>query len=249
MIILLPPSETKRDGGDERAALDWSRLSFPELTEARQTVAARLTELAADPATSQRALGISSKQGFEVERNRVLTSAPVMPALERYTGVLFDGLDAPSLTTAERDFAHKTVVVHSALFGPVGAGDAIPAYRLSHNSKLPGLGLKAHWRKPVTDVLAGVEGMQLDLRSEAYAQLGSASPHSVYLRVVTEGAGGKRVALSHFNKKSKGVFTRALISAGIMHRSVDSLIGWSQSAGFRLEPGKPGELDLVVTKA
>ena len=249
MIILLPPSETKRDGGDHGSTLDWSRLSFPALTEHRQAVAARLTQLTGDPEAARRALGLSTTQQFEVERNRTFEFAPVMSALKRYTGVLFDGLDAPSMTPAERSFAHKVLVVHSALFGPVAAGDLIPAYRLSHNSRLPGMTLKSHWRQSVTDALASVEGLQLDLRSEAYAQLGAASPNSIYLRVVNEAPDGKRVALSHFNKKSKGLFSRALINAGIEHSTVESLMAWARGAGFRLEHGAPGELDLVVPNA
>jgi len=249
VIVLLPPSETKRDGGDQSETLDWSRLSFPALTDLRKTVASGLTQLAGDSLAARRVLGLSVKQQFEVERNRVLETAPVLPALERYTGVLFDGLDAASMTDAEWSFARDTVVVHSALFGPVGAADPIPAYRLSHNSRLPGLSLKSHWRSSVTSALAGADGLQLDLRSEAYAQLGAASANSVYLRVVTEGADGKRVALSHFNKKSKGIFSRALISAGVRHTSTESLISWARGAGFRLEPGAPGELDLVVANA
>ncbi|MBH0055185.1 MULTISPECIES: YaaA family protein [unclassified Salinibacterium] len=249
MIILLPPSETKRDGGDDNAALDLTQLSFPQLTEERNALSHALIELAGDTDAAQRALGISAKQLFEVERNRTLEASPVMPALKRYTGVLFDGLDAASLTPEEWAFAEKSVVVHSALFGPIGAGDPIPAYRLSHNSKVPGLPLKRYWRAPVSAALAAVEGLQLDFRSEAYTQLGAASADSIYLRVVTEGADGKRVALSHFNKKSKGLFARALIRAGIDHNSIDSLLTWANGAGFRLEHGAPGELDLVVENA
>ena len=61
MIILLPPSETKRDGGDHDSTLDWSRLSFPALTEQRQAVAARLTELTKNSEAARRALGLSVK--------------------------------------------------------------------------------------------------------------------------------------------------------------------------------------------
>jgi len=246
VIVLLPPSETKRDGGEQGSTLDWSRLSFPTLTQQRHVVAARLSELVGDSEAARRSLGLSVKQQFEVERNRTIESSPVMPALERYTGVLFDGLDARSMTSAERSFANDTVLVHSALFGPVRAGDRIPAYRLSHNSRLSGLTLKSHWRKSVTETLSAVSGLQLDLRSEAYTQLGAASQDSVYLRVVTEGTDGKRVAMSHFNKKSKGIFSRALISAGVAHLTIDSLLSWAGGAGFRLERGAPGELDLVV---
>ncbi|MEV8255052.1 peroxide stress protein YaaA [Rhodoglobus sp. NPDC076762] len=249
MIVLLPPSETKRDGGDDCAVLDLSRLSFESLTPQRDAVVSAVTELSQDTQSAQKALGISAKQLFEVERNRTLTSSAVLPALDRYTGVLFDGLDAASLTREERNFAAETVLVHSAMFGPISVGDRIPAYRLSHNSKIPGLPLKKHWREPASQVLGALGGLQLDLRSEAYSQLGATSRDSVYLRVVTEGPGGKRVALSHFNKKSKGVFTRALISAGIHHSSVDSLLEWSRDAGHRLERGAAGELDLIVENA
>ena len=54
------------------------------------------------------------------------------------------------------------------------------------------------------------------------------------------------MALSHFNKKGKGEFTRAVIAAGIEHATLESLVAWAATAGIRLEAGAPGELDLVV---
>lgn len=247
MIVLLPPSETKRDGGDEDSHLHWSRLSFPALSEPRKSVADQLRQLVVDSEAARRALSLSIRQQYEIERNRRLELAPVLPALERYTGVLFDGLDVISMSMAERSFAAESMVVHSALFGLISVGDLIPAYRLSHNSRLPNLTLRSHWRPAIGEVLAGVAGLQLDLRSEAYAQLGATSSNGVYVRVVTDEVGnGKRVALSHFNKKSKGIFSRALISAGIHHPTAESLMEWAAGAGFRLERGAPGELDLVV---
>ena len=90
-----------------------------------------------------RALKLEPRQAAEVERNRRLRDAPTMPAIDRYTGVLFDALDASTLSTEARAFAATTVVVHSALFGLVGALDPIPAYRLSHDSRVPGVRLRA----------------------------------------------------------------------------------------------------------
>jgi cytoplasmic iron level regulating protein YaaA (DUF328/UPF0246 family) len=86
----------------------------------------------------------------------------------------------------------------------------------------------------------------LDLRSESYATLGPAPESAVYLRVVSEGPGGRRVALNHFNKKGKGEFARAVIAAGIDHATVGDLVAWARAAGIRLEEGAPGELELVV---
>ncbi len=169
-----------------------------------------------------------------------------MAAMDRYTGVLFDGLDAASLSETERDFAGQHVFIHSALFGPISARDAIPAYRLSHNSRLPELPLKKHWAPAVSQELAAVSGLVLDLRSEAYVDLGPVPEGSWYLRVVSEGPDGAVRALNHFNKKAKGEFTRALIRAGLDHADSSELIGWAGTTGWRLRESAPGTLELTV---
>lgn len=245
MLLVLPPSETKRDGGADGSSLDVASLSFPELTRHRRSTLAALRTLSQNVAASTKALGLGATQRDEVLRNRALRSSPVMPALERYTGVLYDGLEAETLTPAEREFADRHIVIHSALFGLVRAGDPIPAYRLSHDSRLPELSLRSHWKAPISQTLRDYPGLVLDLRSESYAHLGPA-PEATYLRVVSEGPGGRKVALSHFNKKAKGQFARAIISAQVDHESVESLLSWAVSQGIRLEPGALGELDLVV---
>ena len=245
MLLVLPPSETKRDGGDA-TPLSLAALSFPELTPQRKAAIAALRTLSRSVAGSLEALSLGPTQRFEIDRNRALSKAPVMPALERYTGVLYDGLEAGSLSAAERDFAGEHVAIHSALFGLLRSGDPIPAYRLSHDSRLPGLPLRRHWRAAVTAALAREHGLVVDLRSESYASLGPAPEGAAYIRVVSEDARGRRTALSHFNKKSKGEFARAVIAAGVDHATVEELVEWAASTGIRLERGAPGELELVV---
>ena len=246
MLLLLPPSETKRDGGADDSRLDLGALRFPELTAQRTAAIAALGRLSRGVDASRTALGLGPTQRFEIDRNRSLRSSPVMPALERYTGVLYDGLDVGALSVGERSFAARHVVVHSALFGLLGADDPIPAYRLSHDSRLPGLSLRKHWATPVSDALTTATGLVLDLRSEAYAALGPAPAGSLYLRVVSENPAGRRVALSHFNKKGKGEFVRAVIASGQAHETAGSLLEWAAATGIRLEPGAAGELDLVL---
>ena len=245
MLLLLPPSETKRDGVEGGTALDFDALSFPELTPQRRAAVAALRRLSRRVADSTAALHLGATQRFEIDRNRAIATSPTMPALERYTGVLYDALGVPSLTTAERAFAHEHLVVHSALFGLLRAGDPIPAYRCSHDSKLPGLPLRQLWRGAVTAILAAGPGLVLDLRSEPYAALGPA-PTAEMLRVVSEDAAGRRAAISHANKHSKGALVRALLTAGHDHGSVDSLLAWAGAHGIRLERAAPGVLELVV---
>ncbi|MDF2576191.1 MAG: hypothetical protein K0S05_3103 [Agromyces sp.] len=253
MLILLPPSETKRDGG-EGMPLDLSALSFPELTALRAELVERVVALAADAEAMMRRLRLGPRLAFEVERNRTLRTSPTRPAVDRYTGVLFDALDAGSLDAPSRSFAARTLVVHSALFGLVGALDAVPAYRLSHDSRLAGLPLRRHWQGSIAERLADREGLIVDLRSEGYADLGPAPArtNSVFVRVVAEDADGRRRALNHFNKQAKGRFARALLESKTELDTVGELIDWASTAGFALELSRsrsgdvPRELELVA---
>lgn len=252
MLVLLPPSETKRDGGD-LPPLDLDGLSFRDLRGARSVVIAATRTLADDPDAMKRALKLGPRQAAEVERNRVLLEAPTMPAIDRYTGVLFDALDAPSLDAPAREYAGAHVAVHSALLGLVRGLDAIPAYRLSHDSRLPGLRMRSVWRDPVASVLAEHGGLIVDLRSEGYAELGPTppGPDSVYVRVVSVDGDGRRRALNHFNKRAKGLFARELVADRPELRSRQDLVDWARGAGFVLdappeESRAANELELVA---
>ena len=195
MLIVLPPSETKAPGGTDAEM----QLSFPSLDPVRTLLLDALT--ATDVDTMMRELRIPAGKRAEAEENLTLRSAPVMPAIQRYTGVLYDALDAASLSTD----ALSRLAVGSALFGVVRAGDLIPRYRISGGSKLGGKTMKAWWGSAVTKVLA--EGdFVVDMRSGAYQQLGPV-PGALTVRV-EQAATGKVV--SHFNKQYKGELARAL---------------------------------------
>lgn len=248
MLVLLPPSETKRAGGPEGTRLDFAALSFPELTPARKTAVEATRRLARNLSAATAALKLGGTQAGEVARNRVIATSPVMPAIDRYEGVLYEALDAATLTPEERAFAGRHVAIASAAFGLTGALDPIPAYRLSHDSRLPGVAMGRLWRGPLAAVLAEVDGLILDLRSEAYAALGPLPdrPDAVFVRVVSVDDTGRRRALNHFNKTGKGLFVRALVRAGRDPADVDALLEWAAASGIALERGAPGELDLIV---
>lgn len=246
MHLLLPPSETKRDGGAEGSVLELADLGFAALNPARRSMLAAVRSLARNRRTAASALKLGATQLFEVDRNRALRHSPVMAAMDRYTGVLYEALDAETLPAAARDFAGKCVIIHSALFGLLRATDPIPAYRLSHDSTVPRHPLGRTWRSLLSEELGALPGLILDLRSESYVALGPVPQHALILRVVTEEGGGARRALNHFNKKGKGEFLRALLLAGIDHPDAGSLLRWARGAGIRLEPGAPGELQLVI---
>jgi hypothetical protein len=241
VLVLLPPSETKAEGGVGRP-LDLGLLSFPELNPVRRKLADVLVPLAGDVPAGLAALGLSPRQETELARNAALFGSPTMPALHRYTGVLYDALDAGSLTRAQTARAGARLAVASALFGVVRAGDPIPAYRCSGDSALPGVGpLHQVWRPVLEPAFGGLDELVIDLRSGIYATL-ARLPAAVTVRVVT----GTGLAISHNNKTAKGALARALVLAPREPSTVTGLVRIATRAGLVLRRTGEKTLDLVT---
>jgi cytoplasmic iron level regulating protein YaaA (DUF328/UPF0246 family) len=228
MLILLPPSETKLVGGSGEA-LNLESLPHPELALARAQVVAALQQLMREPLLAVKAIKVSKPE--LLAGNSQLLTSPTAPALERYSGVLYDALDFDSLSASEREAAGSRVFVQSALFGLVSGAAAIPWYRLSATSTLPQLNLAKVWSAAHQPLWRRLKGPFLDLRSKAYAALAPIPQQfeSYQLEVLDANSGR---ALNHFNKKAKGAFTRALL------RQSATVAGASEAAtaaGLKLE--------------
>ncbi len=233
MLIVLPPSETKAHGG-EGAPIDPAALSFPSLNPVRREIASELAALDVDEALG--ILGISEKLRPEAESNRRLFTSPTMPAVLRYTGVLYDALDAATLPSWEQ------LAIGSALFGVVGAGDPIPHYRLSGGTKLGGRTLKSRFGSSVTEALDDADGLVLDLRSGTYQALGRLK-RAITVRVETPD--GKVV--SHFNKFHKGLLARELADKDAA--TADEVVELARAAGMDMTRSTPTQLTMVVRSA
>lgn len=246
MIVLLPPSETKRQGGDG-PALSLAALSSPSLNGTRDALVGELVDLAADRPACRKALGISASQDAEIDRNAALREAPTLPAIQRYTGVLYDALDVDSLRGAAAERARSRLAIGSALFGLLRADDLIPAYRLSAGSKLPGsASLLARWKPVLEPVLAELAERELvvDLRSGSYAALGRV-PGAVSVDVVAEHADGRRSTVSHFNKAHKGRLARALATTRSEPADASAVAAVARRADLRIDR-RADHLTVVV---
>ena len=246
---MLPPSETKRAGGDG-PAMELALLGSGALNPLREALVGELIDLAADPETCRRALGISAAQDAEIGRNAALRTSATMPAIHRYTGVLYDALDFGSLRAAEADRARSRLAIGSALFGLLRAGDPIPAYRLSAGAKLPGRpGLAARWRPLLEPVLAdlAVGELIVDLRSGAYVGLGRI-PGAIAVDVVSELPDGRRTVVTHFNKAHKGRLARVLATAKSEPGDAAAVATLARRAGMQAE--RDGDkLTIVIPPA
>lgn len=271
MLILLPPSETKRPGGGGLPLNNSWNLGFAELDETRRMLAGELRDLAADPVATAKALKLGPKQADEVTVNASLFESATMPALERFTGVLYDAIDVETLDDAAREFLDTHVLIQSALFGLVRSTDEIPAYRLSFDSRIPGVPpLKKVWPDQSAQILERRPDLILDLRSEGYAALTPlpARDNAVFVRAMGRTPDGTLRQLNHFNKKGKGVFVRALAtgmqswaaaqsqtppkksSTGESVDDVETLLSWATSVNIDLTRTEdPHVLQLVINEA
>lgn len=247
MIVLLPPSETKRDGGTP-TPLHLEQLSNPGLNQLRSALIGELVDLASDPAACRAALAISSGQDAAIAHNATLRTAPTLPAIRRYTGVLYDALDIDSLNGAQAARAHARLAIGSALFGLLRADDQVPTYRLSATSKLPAKPtLAARWRPLLEPLLAELAGEHLivDLRSGSYAALGR-TPTAVRVEVLNEHPDGRRTVVSHFNKAHKGRLARALAASRAEPDNAAAVAAVARRAGMCVERNG-NDLTVVVT--
>jgi cytoplasmic iron level regulating protein YaaA (DUF328/UPF0246 family) len=261
VLILLPPSEGKADAGAGRR-LNLDTMSLPDLRPAREAVLdALVAACERDPAGAAAALGLSTGQFDEVERNTRLRAAKTLPAGRLYTGVLYDALDLASLGADAYAMLKRSIVIFSGLWGALRLDDRVPPYRCAMGATVPGIGpLGAYWREALAEPLGRLAGRRLvlDLRSSAYAAAwaprGPVAERTVALRVlherVVDGAAVRSV-VSHFNKATKGRLVRDLAVAGARPATPGELITALRDLKYTVEEqpavaGRVRRLDLVV---
>lgn len=190
-LILLAPSEGKSPGG---------QLGRLKETEAQAWVRERLEELVrtGSPLAQKRAFEVKDDllERARAEALGLKGRVPLLPALERYTGVAFRALDPLGLP---RD-RWAQVYILSSLRGLVRGDDPVPSYKL----KLTGMpGLKAHWRDRLARSLMTLPGGPVwELLPEEHAALlkGWQRPRHT-LEILDRG--GR--AITHFSKHYRGL--------------------------------------------
>ena len=214
MLILLPPSEGKTHGGTGK--WDPNGGKFGQLLgERRVSVAHELTR------TSDAALKVRGKTAEHArEVNRGLLRGPVMPAWERYNGVVYQGLDLASLPARARASVNKRMLVLSGLFGLITLADEIPDYRAPMDAKLNELGpLTTFWEPMLTPLLTSISKREVVVVLLPQVHRKAITPPTtkwVRVELVSkQGVGG------HAAKFAKGRLARWLIE-----HDFDDLTSW-----------------------
>ncbi len=215
VYVLLPPSESKEPGG--------RRVTSPgffdeSLDASRDKVRDALATLLAQ-SSSEELSRVLKVRGALLERALLATrllvqeQAPVLPAWQRYNGVVWSHLDPGTLTPRQR----RRIIVPSGLYGLSSATDLISDYRLTMKVGLPGLGnVASFWRPSLIDALAGVKGASFVnlLPREHHAAIGHHERLASRVIDVAFVRDGEGVA-GHDAKAVKGRVARRVIDEGV----------------------------------
>ncbi len=175
--------------------------------------------------------------------NSAIETGPCRPAIDRYTGVLYDALDAASLPKRDRRRLDEHVRIFSGCFGLVGPADPIPDYKLKMGASLPKLGrLSTAWRplidgeldqwtkgRTVWDLLPNEHGA-----AWTGAVSGGLRIRVRFLDDVERRGQRSLVTVSHWNKLLKGALVRHLLATGL-----DEPVGleaFAHPEGYRYRP-------------
>jgi hypothetical protein len=246
VLIILPPSETKRPAPPSGPALDIEQLAFPGLNPMRRRVMAALIETSTQPDALER-LRVRPRLIKDIVANTALRRTPTQPAWQLYAGPLYQGLDPDSLSEAAVARARKQVVIASALWGLVRPTDLIPAHRLDVCSSLVGMArLEPAWRTVLPGQLAaaaGARGVVLDLRSPSYRAIGQPaglSDRTVLVRVLPKP--GERTVGDVNAKRVRGQVARHLLMSGADPLTPDELVdALADEWPARLDPPAAGK--------
>ena len=192
-VILIPPSEGKADGGSDKPLKSVSGITA-DLIEAIKS---------AEP---KKLYGLKEKALEKaITANKDVLSSNTMPAIERYTGVVYDAIDYRTLQN-KSEFDKKVLIV-SGLFGLVAPTDLIPNYRL----KIDKLKAAKLWLNCNSEQLK--DTYVIDLLPQAHKKAVKYE-NGIAVEFVLMKAGKKKPA-GHQGKHIKGRFVRWLIENNI----------------------------------
>ena len=200
MKILIPPSEGKSKIKPQEIKFEDTNFVFER--SVRQVV--RLLNLIDNEdlrsiyGTSQEKSELFHRQNEDIFKSRCA------PAINRYTGVVYQHLEWESLSKEAKEYMNKNILIFSGLFGMTTPSTLIPDYKLKMNV----LSLQYHWTPILTEALKDEE-LIFDLLPQVYRKAYAPNKNTIQIEFKVEGKGNTRSA-GHFGKAVKGKFIRFL---------------------------------------
>jgi len=148
-----------------------------------------------------------------------LFNAPLMKAIERYSGVAYDHLDYASLSPEAKTYLQQQVIIFSNLYGPVLGGDRIANYKVKQGNSIGEIAPDRFYKERFSyqlDLLL-MEHEILDLRAGYYDKFYKTKQPFTTLKFLKEGK-----SVSHWAKAYRGLVLREL--AALQINSLDDFM-------------------------
>lgn len=218
MIVVLSPakkldyeSENMRSNTDVPALLDDSQ----QLINKARTLKSEDLKAMMGISDALADLNVARFKAFDTP----FTPANARPALDAFKGDVYQGLDAPTMDDADRDFANGHIRILSGLYGLLKPLDLMQAYRLEMGTKFSsdrGSNLYQFWGSKITDQLNKdlKDGdVLINLASTEYFKAVKVKELNgkVITPVFKEIKEGKARVISFLAKKARGTMTRWIV--------------------------------------
>lgn len=220
MLAILSPAKTL----DYETPLITKKSSEPDFVEDSAELIAALRKLSPDDLSAK--MKISDKLAqLNAERyadwRPVFYSDAARPAIHAFKGDVYLGLDAPSLSARDHNYAQKHLRILSGLHGLLRPLDQIRPYRLEMGTRLAsarGKNLYDFWGSKVTDALNQSITDQnhralINLASNEYSNV--VQPEAIKARIINvsflDYKNGDYKFISFFGKRARGSMARYMI--------------------------------------
>lgn len=224
MLVVISPAK-KLDFESENFA---SSSDAPRLLDQAEMLAKKAKRLRA--ADLKAMMGISDALAeLNVARFKAFetpfTPANARPAIDAFKGDVYIGMDAPTMSEEDRDYANKRIRILSGLYGLLRPLDLMQAYRLEMGTKFVtrrGKDLYSFWGNRISkalneDFADHEDPVLVNLASGEYFK--AVQQKALKARIVTpvfkEVKDGNARVISFLAKKARGMMARYIIDKRI----------------------------------
>jgi hypothetical protein len=200
--ILFSPSEGKKSGGcTEKKPLLGAVNARDSILKEYNKIALSKNE------TEIKALfGIKKFKDCEAYISDIFDS-PLMPAIQRYSGVAYEYLGYDLLSSEEQEYLKKNTIIFSNLYGPLLGGDPIANYKVKQGNNIGEIIPDKFYKERFTyqlDLLLASDEI-LDLRAGYYDKFYKVTQAYTTLKFLKNGK-----SVSHWAKAYRGIVLREL---------------------------------------
>ena len=244
LLILIPPSEGK-NSGDLNPPLNLSTLSFDSLYSVREMLINSLISYMKSDHDPSKLLGVkTSALNLAISNNLKLLSSGTLPAISRYSGVMYKAIDYHGLNSDERFFFDQNVIIFSGLFGILNPLDLIPNYKLKMGSVISNQKTCAKiWGNPVTDVISNISSNKeiwdlLPTEHSVVCDYSRMKYSKKYSFKFYRDVNGKFKPVTHWTKFLRGSLVRYLCVKKAQNENIDIndiLDGFSNQSEYKFQ--------------